>query len=84
VYGWASWSPTKGILTLRNPSSRAAEIKIDPAKVFELPEGSPRTYTLVSPFKDQELQLTKLVAGEAAAGKLKPFEVLVLEAVPAK
>jgi hypothetical protein len=84
VYGWASWSPRKGILTLRNPSSRLAEIKLDPAKVFELPEGSPQAYTLLSPFHDQELQLTKLRAGEQAVFKLKPFEVLVVEALPVK
>jgi hypothetical protein len=84
VYGWASWSRRKGILTLRNPSSRPAEIKLDPAKVFELPEGSPQAYTLVSPFHDQELQLAKLQAGEEAVFKLKPFEVLVVEALPPK
>jgi len=84
VYGWASWSPRKGILTLRNPSSRPAEIKLDPAKVFELPEGSPQEYTLASPFPDQELQLTKLRAGQDAVFPLKPFEVLVVEALPAK
>ncbi|MCX6927080.1 MAG: enterotoxin, partial [Verrucomicrobia bacterium] len=84
VYGWASWSPKKGILALRNPSTRPAEIKIDPAKAFELPEGSPREYSLVNPFKDRELELTKLRAGEAATFKLKPLEVLVVEALPAK
>ena len=84
VYGWASWSPRKGILTLRNPSSRPAEIKLEPAKAFELPESSPQEYKLVSPFHDQELQLTTLRAGEEAVFKLKPFEVLVVEALPAK
>jgi hypothetical protein len=84
VYGWASWSPKKGILTLRNPSSRPAQIKIDAAKVFELPEGSPQSYNLVSPFQDQDLQVTKLRAGEQTAFALKPFEVLVVEALPAQ
>ena len=84
VYGWASWSPRKGILTLRNPSSRPAQIKLDPANVFELPEGSPREYTLVNPFKDRELEFTNFRAGEQAVFKLKPFEVLVLEASPSK
>jgi hypothetical protein len=84
VYGWASWSPRKGILTLRNPSARPAAIPIDPAKVFELPKGSPLEYTLASPFPDQELSLTRLRAGEASEFKLKPFEVLVIEAMPAK
>ena len=84
VYGWASWSPKKGILTLRNPSARAQEIKIDPAKVFELPEGAAQNYTIVNPFKDQTVDVTKLHAGETTTFKLQPFEVLVVEAWPDK
>jgi hypothetical protein len=84
VYGWAAWSPRKGILTLRNPSSRPQEIKLDAGKVFELPEGSPHAYTLVSPFKDQTVASTSFRAGEEATFKLKPLEVLVLEALPAR
>ncbi len=84
VYGWASWSPKKGILTLRNPSARPASIKIDPAKAFELPADAVIKFTLLSPFPDQQLELTKLTAGEEATFKLKPFEVLVVEAIPDK
>ena len=83
VYGWASWSPKKGILTLRNPAARNREIKIDAAKIFELPEGAPQHYTLVSPFKDQQVEVATLTAGEEVTFKLKPFEVLVVEALPA-
>ena len=82
VYGWAAWSRTKGILTLRNPTARAQRIKIDPAKAFELPEDAPTHYTVVSPFKDQQLEVTTLNAGEDATFKLKPFEVLIVEALP--
>src|ERR1017187_3022600 len=82
VYGWAAWSPKKGILTLRNPSAKAASIRIDPAKVFELPEGAPQNYTLVNPFKDQRMEVTKLHAAEETVCKLQPFEVLVVEALP--
>ena len=82
VYGWASWSPKKGILTLRNPAASVQEIKIDAAKVFELPEHAPRHYKLVSPFKDQHLETEALNGGEEATFKLKPFEVLVIEALP--
>jgi hypothetical protein len=82
VYGWASWSVKKGILTLRNPTATAQEINIDPAKVFELPEGAPRQYTVVNPFKDQTVEATKLRAGEDTTFKLQPFEVLVVEARP--
>lgn len=82
VYGWASWSPKKGILTLRNPTARAQQIKIDPAKVFELPEGAAQNYTVVNPFKDQTVEVTKLQAGVETVFKLQPFEVLVVEAWP--
>jgi hypothetical protein len=84
VYGWAAWSPTKGILTLRNPAAKAQEIAIDPAKVFELPEDAPQSYTIVSPFKDQAVDVTGLRAGEETRIRLQPFEVLVLEALPDK
>ncbi len=35
IYGWASWSPRKGILTLRNPSDKPATISIDAGSIFE-------------------------------------------------
>lgn len=82
VYGWASWSPKKGILTLRNPSARTAAIRIDPAKAFELPDGAPRSYTVSSPFKDQQCKVATLTAGTEAVFSLQPFEVLVVEALP--
>jgi len=84
VYGWAAWSPRKGILTLRNPSAKAQEIVIDPAKVFELPEGAPQQYTIANPFKDQTVAVTGMRAGEETKFKLQPFEVLVIEALPDK
>ena len=83
VYGWASWSPKKGILTLRNPSARVQGINIDATRVFEFPKDAPRHYTLVSPFKDQHLEIEALNGGEEATFKLKPFEVLIIEALPA-
>ncbi|HUC85031.1 MAG TPA: hypothetical protein VL970_07560 [Candidatus Acidoferrales bacterium] len=82
VYGWAAWSPKKGILTLRNPAARVQTINIDPAKVFELPNGAPRRYSITNPFKDQTVEVTALRAGEEAKFKLRPFEVLVVEALP--
>ena len=82
VYGWASWSPRKGILTLRNPAGRNQTIEVDPAKAFELPDAAPRNYTLVDPFKDQPMDVTNLTAGQKTNFRLKPFQVLVVEAVP--
>jgi hypothetical protein len=84
VYGWAAWSPRKGILTLRNPGGRAATIDIDAGRVFELPDDALRRYALKSPYADQRTTVASLTAGEPATFTLKPYEVLVLEAQPEK
>jgi hypothetical protein len=85
VYGWASWSRAKGILTLRNPSEEPRTFTVDLARFFELPAFAPSTYALSSPFKDA---LPKGLGGAQNAYRpleitLEPFEVLVLEASPA-
>jgi len=83
VYGWASWSKRKGILALRNPADKAGHIAIDISKVFELPEGAARSYSLRSPWKnDASAQAVTLSAGEEQTFDLKPFDVLVFDASP--
>ena len=83
VYGWAAWSPAKGILTLRNPSDKAQGFAIDLAKAFELPAGAPRKFLAHSPWRrDREDKPIVLVSGELHTFTLKPFEVLSLEALP--
>jgi hypothetical protein len=85
VYGWASWSPKKGILVLRNPSDQPAKIDIDIAKAFELPKDASTHYTAHSPWQDEkDLPSVDLEAGKIHTFELKPFEVLSLEAVPVK
>jgi hypothetical protein len=85
VYGWASWTPGRAILVLRNPSDKPQSIGIDAANVFELPLGAPRAYSLHSPWKeDRQRPSVHVVAGEAHSFSLKPFEVLVLEGPPAR
>lgn len=81
VYGWASWSPEKGIITLRNPSGREQTWSCDAAAVFELPTGAATQYRLSSPKGDQ-LPAEMLEAGKPVTITLKPFEVIVLEATP--
>ena len=81
VYGWAAWSPRKGTLTLRNPSDRERTFSFDPAGIFELPAGAPAAYTLGSP-KGDALPATEVRCGQGTTIKLKPFEVIVLEAAP--
>ena len=84
-YGYASWSPRKGILVLRNPGEASAELTLDPATAFELPSGAPRTYSITSRWPTGErVPRFTLAAGQPHAFELAPFEVLVLEAVPAE
>lgn len=80
AYGFASWSPAKGILVLRNPSDCEQTFSFDPAAVFELPLGAPLRYTLASP-KGDTLP-AEVSAGTATSLCLKPFGVLVIEAIP--
>jgi hypothetical protein len=83
VYGWAAWSPRKGILTLRNPSSKPQEIMIDVAKMLELPVGAPRDYAAHSPWRnDQNKPAMQLHAGEATKLALQPFQVVNFDIWP--
>ncbi len=83
VYGWAAWSPRKGILTLRNPSAREQSIRIDVGQAFELPAGAARTYIARSPWKDDAGKAAITVrAGAPAEFRLAPFEVRTLDFAP--
>jgi len=81
VYGWASWTPAKGIVVLRNPSDKAQEFLLDVGKAFELPVGAARSYSARSPWAaDSKNAAIRLDAGKPWRVKLKPFEVLTLDA----
>jgi hypothetical protein len=83
AYGWAAWTPAKGILVLRNPSDRPQTIRIKLQEAFELPPDAPPTYTAKSPWKDDAAQTpVELRATEAHEFHLNPFEVLTLDVAP--
>jgi len=85
VYGYASWSPRKGIVVLRNPAGEPAQFRLDVGDAFELPTGAPRRYVLASPWDQPAGQRTLPVeAGRPCEIDLVPFEVIVFEALPAK
>lgn len=84
VYGWASWTTRKGILVLRNPDEKPAEMALDLGRAFELPRQAALNFTLNSPWKETRNSTPlRLMTGRAHTFTLKPFEVLVLEATPA-
>jgi hypothetical protein len=83
VYGWASWSPRKGILVLRNPSDHAQDIGIKLQQVFELPVNAAQVYHAQSPWKDDAgRRAIVLHANEAHVFHLASFEVLTLDILP--
>lgn len=84
-YGYASWSPRKGILVLRNPAEAKARFSVDVGQAFELPSGAARRYRLESPWQAaKDAHRITLEAGQAHIFDLGPFAALVFEAMPLK
>jgi hypothetical protein len=82
VYGWASWSPRKAILVLRNPDDNPACFTVDAQTAFELPSQAPKVYEAVPLWSKAGRARVELRAGESKVLTLQPFEVVVMEATP--
>lgn len=83
IYGWASWSPRKAILSLRNPDDRPAEFRLDIGQALQLPAGAASAFRLKSPWhEDASKPAIHLQAGQPTAIRVEPFETLVFEATP--
>lgn len=83
VYGYASWSPRKGIIALRNPADQPRQITIDVGDVLELPDNSADRYVVQSRWKEASSSAPNmLVVGQPHTLRLASFEVMVLEATP--
>ena len=84
VYGYASWSPRKGILMLRNPNDRQREFSLDVGAAFELPAGATRRFTLRSVWAEEKAKPTLTAeAGKSLLVTLKPLEIVVFDVAPA-
>ena len=83
VYGWAAWSESKAILTLRNPSDKAQTLTIDIGKALELPVGAAQRYVARSVWTGDGGKVERVLkAGRSTSFRLRPFEVLTLEGIP--
>ena len=82
VYGFASWSPKKAILSLRNPSSEKQIFNVNVNDVFDLPEKTGNEYK----FFDVRAENSSRTAFQGSSYKIimEPFEVKVYEAYPIK
>jgi hypothetical protein len=80
-YGWASWSPKGGIITMRNPGDTVQSMAVDVEEAFELPPEAPRTYTARNPFPVATGRMIpgRFIRQQPQRIDLKPFEVLTLE-----
>ena len=83
VYGWASWAPRKGILVLRNPDDKSANIQIDVGAAFQLPQDAVQKFRLISPVPGTEQTISMEVAsGSPHDFHLEAFQTLVYDAEP--
>jgi hypothetical protein len=82
AYGYAAWSPRKGLLTLRNPADEPQSISLSLADAFDLPKRS-GGFRITTPWSEEARGVPdRLAAGETHEFKLQPLEILLIEAVP--
>ena len=80
IYGWASWSAEKGIVTLRNPKDQQQTFELDVRNAFELPGTGEGSFSARVPWKDAgRREPVTLHAGKPHPIKLDAFEVLTFE-----
>jgi hypothetical protein len=84
VYGWASWSPQRAIVTFRNPDDKPRLAEVDLQRQLELPQDAARSFHVHDVWKTGGSDVPqRLDADHVSAIKLAPFEVLTLELAPA-
>jgi hypothetical protein len=83
IYGWAAWSPEKGLVTLRNPQDKPQSFDLDVRTAFELQGAGPDSFAARVPWKNNTRpEVIRLKAGAPRPLRLDPFEVLTLEMTP--
>jgi len=83
VYGWASWSHEKAVVTLRNPSDQPQDFTASLQTLLELPAHSARAYAARSPWNgDSAKAALTIPAQKPYVFHLQPFQVLTLGLVP--
>jgi hypothetical protein len=83
IYGWASWSPKKSIVTLRNPGDHPQDFTGNLSDLLEIPPGSaPRFFDESSPWKSGPFKVVGLAPAGTSTFHLKPFEVITMEMFP--
>jgi len=82
IYGFASWNGTKGILSLRNPSSQPLKYSVDLQQALELQPSENGTFRLKSPWKEDAGNPVRLMRSDRPEIiNLAPFELMVVELI---
>ena len=85
VYGFASWTPGKGIITLRNPDDKARNFDLILDTILEIPEKYRGYFQFKSITAENDGQPVRIIAsGESFTMVLKPFETKIVEVIPEK
>jgi len=85
VYGFASWKPEKGILTLRNPGDERVEYKILLDEMLEIPASYSGVFELKIPWEeDQHKPVLKVPSSQAIMLEFEPYELKIFEVLPMK
>ncbi|MFC0399109.1 enterotoxin [Paraburkholderia rhizosphaerae] len=84
VYGWAAWTPSKAIVTLRNPDSRAHNTVLDLRAQLELPADAAACFNASTRWAahGRSPVTARIDADKPQTLELAPFEVLTLELMP--
>lgn len=80
VYGWASWSPQRAVIALRNPRETTQNFELDLSAALELPAKAAARFRVQSPYVQGEAR--ELDAAAPARIRLEPFQVLVWDLTP--
>jgi hypothetical protein len=85
VYGYASWSPRKGIFSLRNPSPVKKTFNVSLENIFELPATSSSSFELHNAIDPNDEASEKTVQPEKTfIITLAPYELKIWDAMPAR
>ncbi|GAB7524021.1 alpha-amylase family protein [Paraburkholderia sp. 2C] len=84
VYGWAAWTPSKAIVTLRNPDSRTRQTVLDLRAQLQLPADAQARFEAHTRWSEvgRPNVIAQLDADTRQTIDLAPFEVLTLELDP--
>ena len=81
IYGFASWTPDKAIISLRNPDDIPGNFDLKLDDLLELPEKYRGTFLLKNAGR-KDSPVLKLSSDEPARISLDPFEIRILEVFP--